>query len=689
MENELISGLAKLNQLKREERSTAKRIVFDSTSQPLLFFGCYLDASAGVQTSSTQMSNEYCATYCRDAGTAFASTTGITCVCHNFLPSGPIHPLYCNQICPVVEASVSDNLGCSGTSCCGRTFGYTAYSVFSVGDVPVEKVILSNVAMNVNNPYGGLDLPEGVLTENAGVCDFMIGAFFQNNGWEFCTIDIDICVNNANYENFQCSPTQSDPTDMDPQISLYYEDLIVSNELSQVSAAQSLSSYNIELDNTQSSVSQTYSKTYSVDITNSKEWSIESGVSTSVQASLDTTLTAGANVFGVDVSASVSLGLSVTTETDFSYGNTWTEDTTTTESITITINGRPGYVTTATLTQVEEQQIQRWQAYITSSGYIQFFLANGIPASITGDSIQPLSRYVRDFGNSGRFFATGTKTSTTQNFYVATVVDETPSIECQNCNVTSTDFPSNQLVVYYPCDEYAFKMISATNEDIDLYGIVGGNPFSSITAGIIGNSKNFLTFQNQLSNSNNPLAGASSGGISYWFQLTRYSVPSDGYYPGVIDTGYMASYLCGTACGLDANKIKVIAFYRNTSGEVVEVGFKAPTSILNRWNHVVFSFDASLGTFNAWINNVQFGSAIVTLGSYLVTPTGASSPIVISRSDGGGYYTYSNFIGQIDEVGIWSRALTESDVSILYNNGMGTIYPAVRDNYGTMLNIYP
>ena len=131
--------------------------------------------------------------------------------------------------------------------------------------------------------------------------------------------------------------------------------------------------------------------------------------------------------------------------------------------------------------------------------------------------------------------------------------------------VASTDFPSNQLVVYYPCDESTFKMISATNENIDLYwGCWQSNPFSSITAGIIGNSKNFLTFQSQLSNSLNPLAaGASSGAISYWFQLTRNSVPSDGQYLSVIDTGYMASYLCGSACGVDANKIKTIAFCPN------------------------------------------------------------------------------------------------------------------------------
>ena len=64
------------------------------------------------------------------------------------------------------------NLGCSGTTCCGRTSGYTAYSVFSVGDIPVEKVLLSNVAMNLNSPTGQSLMPSAVYYANTplGTC---------------------------------------------------------------------------------------------------------------------------------------------------------------------------------------------------------------------------------------------------------------------------------------------------------------------------------------------------------------------------------------------------------------------------------------------------------------------------------------------------------------------------------------
>jgi hypothetical protein len=34
-----------------------------------------------------------------------------------------------------------------------------------------------------------------------------------------------------------------------------------------------------------------------------------------------------------------------------------------------------------------------------------------------------------------------------------------------------------------------------------------------------------------------------------------------------------------------------------------------------------------------------------------------------------------NFLGEIDEVGIWSRALTSGEISDLYNSGSGLSYP--------------
>jgi len=89
---------------------------------------------------------------------------------------------------------------------------------------------------------------------------------------------------------------------------------------------------------------------------------------------------------------------------------------------------------------------------------------------------------------------------------------------------------------------------------------------------------------------------------------------------------------------------------------------------LNTWNFIAVVFDST-----ATVNNVTFYkndvSALCTLNYDF---------------DAG----YSNYIGQlgtdlnhwqgnIDEVGIWKRKLTNSEVLSLYNNGTGKTYPFI------------
>lgn len=57
--------------------------------------------------------------------------------------------------------------------------------------------------------------------------------------------------------------------------------------------------------------------------------------------------------------------------------------------------------------------------------------------------------------------------------------------------------------------------------------------------------------------------------------------------------------------------------------------------------------------------------------SQTVTPTTNTSSFKIGNASIGTY----NFTGTIDEVGVWSRALTGSDVTSLYNSGSGKTYP--------------
>lgn len=97
----------------------------------------------------------------------------------------------------------------------------------------------------------------------------------------------------------------------------------------------------------------------------------------------------------------------------------------------------------------------------------------------------------------------------------------------------------------------------------------------------------------------------------------------------------------------------------------------------NTWYHVVCVRDlADTGSEQRLYIN---GSSVDTAANTNTTATGDDNEeMQIGRyyfgTTGGGY-----FDGQIDEIGIWSRALTSTEVSDLYNSGNGLAYPFVSD----------
>ena len=82
------------------------------------------------------------------------------------------------------------------------------------------------------------------------------------------------------------------------------------------------------------------------------------------------------------------------------------------------------------------------------------------------------------------------------------------------------------------------------------------------------------------------------------------------------------------------------------------------------WEHWVGTYDASTNSRKLYRNGV-LDSSDTAGGDYIGTGT-----LYIARS-----YTTSYFYGKIDEVGIWDRALTSSEITELYNSGDGISYP--------------
>lgn len=88
--------------------------------------------------------------------------------------------------------------------------------------------------------------------------------------------------------------------------------------------------------------------------------------------------------------------------------------------------------------------------------------------------------------------------------------------------------------------------------------------------------------------------------------------------------------------------------------------------VTNTWYHIVFAF-AATNSVDIYINGVKVNTTAFT-GTPLICD--ANHDIYLGSES-----STTGFDGTIDEVGLWSRQLTQNDVEILYNKGFGRTYP--------------
>lgn len=92
----------------------------------------------------------------------------------------------------------------------------------------------------------------------------------------------------------------------------------------------------------------------------------------------------------------------------------------------------------------------------------------------------------------------------------------------------------------------------------------------------------------------------------------------------------------------------------------------APLAPGNGWNHWVITHDRATGVKSIWRDGVCVASKVTA-------PYVGRGDFIIGRHFlGGGYYT-----GGLDDLAIWTRALTREEIAALYDDGAGLIYRAV------------
>lgn len=182
------------------------------------------------------------------------------------------------------------------------------------------------------------------------------------------------------------------------------------------------------------------------------------------------------------------------------------------------------------------------------------------------------------------------------------------------------------------------------------------------------------------SNGTQVVTGQISNGLSFVsdnFYIKNVTGLADFYLPALPNTGwtisgwlklnsYSAPWFGNSDCGVFSDtSFKGLGFsysshklFANANSGWCE---SSTTLSLNVWTHVVLRFDGS--TMQIYQNGVQVASTSASFS------TGFNFRQIANWSN------YYQFNGLIDEVGVHGRAISDAEITKLYNSGIGITYP--------------
>ena len=214
---------------------------------------------------------------------------------------------------------------------------------------------------------------------------------------------------------------------------------------------------------------------------------------------------------------------------------------------------------------------------------------------------------------------------------------------------------SDNLIAYYKLDETGGNRADSTNNSNAIVE-TGGSVGTSI--GISGkcafvSASSWLTLPAGI-------CDPSVDRISYsmWFLITQSTETQ--YF---LASGNLPFYFPFYSY-LDDRGVEVLgSFWRLEDGGYSFISNNVQIS-LNEWHHVVLTFDNTVGG----TTGRQYFDGVLSGTQTTVSPIASdATSFTLGGLDGSPKY--------IDELGIWNRVLSGSEVAALYNNGRGGFYP--------------
>lgn len=224
---------------------------------------------------------------------------------------------------------------------------------------------------------------------------------------------------------------------------------------------------------------------------------------------------------------------------------------------------------------------------------------------------------------------------------------------------------TDNLVAYYKFDENTGTSVA------DASGNVGAGTLTNSptwTTGIINSGLNFASNQYVQGPSDAALQITGDISISFWVYKTEFT--NYGYPINKSAGDYTSEY----AVRID-NTTGTIKFFRGNGVNNEDVIASTSNCPLNAWAHIVAT-SASLAA-KIYLN----GTLVSSAHTLTVTPTTSTTYYAFGAKNKPATTYYLD--GKMDELGIWSRALTSTEVTSLYNGGAGLAYPFSAGATGT------
>lgn len=255
--------------------------------------------------------------------------------------------------------------------------------------------------------------------------------------------------------------------------------------------------------------------------------------------------------------------------------------------------------------------------------------------------------------------------------------------------------PTNGLVGYWPFNGNA--------NDESGNGINGTIMGPSLTTDRFGNTNSAFDFN--YSNANfsqqnqeiyipyNPLLNVENITVSYWIFARQYFwTGNPNLTVNIARFQYGYSNPNGQVWGIGYTDSQIIGGLNGPLGGGDYQAIYSSAINLNAWNNIVMTYNGDL--INLYMNSIL----IASIPHNLAMNTSGNSGISIGENNSAnGFWQYTD--GKIDDIGIWNRALTQQEITNLYNSTSTnecltmTINTGVLSTnpvtYTSTVNIYP